>query len=184
LNGTLVNGFVPADGDTFVIMTFASSTGAFATQNLPPLPSGGVWVTTYGPTSVTLKAVYDSDGDGVGNLSDCAPGDPGAFAIPAQISGDAFASDAETFSWTSAVPSSGAATVHDVMRGDVKQFPVGAGASEICLASNLAGSSTPDATTPASRAGFYYLVRGKNVCGVGSYGFATSGTERTTTVCP
>ena len=184
LNGTLVNGFVPFDGDSFVIMTFASSTGAFATQNLPPLASGGVWVTIYGTTSVTIKPVFDSDGDGVGNASDCAPADPGAFAIPGLLSGDAFGSDNETFSWTSAAPSSGSATVHDVMRGALREFPVGAGASEICLASDLAGASITDATLPATGRGFYYLARGRNVCGTGTYGFATSGAERTSAACP
>jgi hypothetical protein len=70
------------------------------------------------------------------------------------------------------------------MRGALRQFPVGTGGSETCLASGVAGASTIEATTPAGGAGFYYLVRGRNVCGSGTYGFATSGAERITTACP
>jgi hypothetical protein len=184
LTATLVNGFVPVHGNTFTILTFASRTGTFATLNLPPLPAGMSWITTYNPTSVTLMAFLDTDGDGVTDSADCAPSNNGAFAIPGEIAGDNFGADKQTLAWTSAVPTAGSATVHDVMRGALRQFPVGTGGSETCLASGVAGASTVEATTPAAGAGFYYLVRGRNVCGSGTYGFATSGAERITAVCP
>ena len=41
-----------------------------------------------------------------------------------------------------------------------------------------------DTPQPAVGTGFYFLVRAANHCGNGSYGFATSGTERTTAICP
>jgi len=40
-----------------------------------------------------------------------------------------------------------------------------------------------DTTAPPS-SGFYYLVRGVNVCGVGSYGADSAGAERTSPACP
>jgi hypothetical protein len=40
-----------------------------------------------------------------------------------------------------------------------------------------------DATIPAPGQGFWYVYRGRNVCADGSYGFATSGAERISTVC-
>jgi hypothetical protein len=184
LTATLINGFAPASGDSFTVLTYASKTGSFTTLNLPALPVGWYWITTQGTTSVILTAILDTDNDGVPNASDCAPFDGGAFAIPGEIAGDNFAADKQTLSWTSAVPSSGPATVHDVMRGALRQFPVGTGGSEVCLASGLATASTVEATTPAAGSGFYYLVRGRNVCAAGTYGFATSGAERITTVCP
>jgi hypothetical protein len=40
-----------------------------------------------------------------------------------------------------------------------------------------------DASIPAPGHGYWYVYRGRNGCGVGSYGFATGGAERLTTVC-
>jgi hypothetical protein len=45
-------------------------------------------------------------------------------------------------------------------------------------------TSLPPDPPPALGEAFYYVVRGKNACGVGSYGFASSGDERTSFVCP
>ncbi len=184
LNVTFVNGFVPVDGNSFTILTFASSTGAFTTLNLPTLDGGAYWLTNYGPTSLTLTVALDSDGDGAPDINDCAPQDPGAFASPAEVKGDRFGSDKRTYSWTSSAPSSGSATVHDVKRGALNEFPVGGGGAETCLASGIVASSITDATVPAASSGFYYLARGRNVCGTGSYGSATDGAQRTTSACP
>ena len=41
-----------------------------------------------------------------------------------------------------------------------------------------------DAQTPGPAAGFYYLVRGRNVCGDGTYGRASDGTSRASAACP
>jgi hypothetical protein len=41
-----------------------------------------------------------------------------------------------------------------------------------------------DSSDPPSGVGFYYLVRGRSACGVGSYGRASGGTERVSTACP
>lgn len=60
LNGTLnvklINGFVPAIGDAFTILTASARTGTFATVNLPTL-SGAHFVINYSATSVTLTVV-------------------------------------------------------------------------------------------------------------------------------
>jgi hypothetical protein len=40
-----------------------------------------------------------------------------------------------------------------------------------------------DLAIPAPGHGFWYLYRGRNSCGTGSYGFRTGGTERISTVC-
>jgi hypothetical protein len=183
LNASFIGGFVPVDTNAFTVLTYASRTGTFSTLNLPALPAEHFWKVTYNPTSLVLEVTRDSDGDGVRDITDCAPLDPGAFAIPGEVTGDVFASDTQTFSWTSTAPSSGSATVHDVMRGTLGQWPVGNGAGETCLGS-ISGSSIADPTPPPAGGGFYYLVRGRNACGSGTYGFATSGAERTPTSCP
>ena len=43
---------------------------------------------------------------------------------------------------------------------------------------DLSGTSIQDPATPASSAGYYYLVRGTNGCGDGTYGEGAGGTPR------
>lgn len=184
LNVSLINGFSPSDFDTFTIMTFTSSTGTFEVLNLPSLGGDLVWKIHYNPTSIVLEVLADLDGDGVRNSEDCAPSDPTAWSVPAEVPGAAFAGDGQTFSWTSLAAQAGPATVYDAMRGLVSELPVGAGAAESCLASGATANQITDTSTPALGAAFYYLVRGKNVCGVGTYGSTTGGEPRLTTACP
>jgi hypothetical protein len=63
----------------------------------------------------------------------------------------------------------------------VSQLPVGSGASEICL--GAFASTATDTAVPATGASFWYLVRGRNACGSGSYGTGQGG-PRITPVCP
>ena len=85
---SFINGFSPAPGNSFDIWDAASSTGAFASVSLPPLPAGLFWhretLDTDGVLSVALSpasyaefaAAYslagnpeaDDDHDGVSNL--------------------------------------------------------------------------------------------------------------------
>ena len=59
LNVTLTNGFAPASGNSFTILTAGSVSGTFATVNLPPLSSGS-WQVTYSATSVVLAVAQSS----------------------------------------------------------------------------------------------------------------------------
>ncbi len=126
----------------------------------------------------------DDDNDGVLDGADCAPLSAGAFAVPALVTNMRFGPGKTLLTWNSAAPSAGTGTVHHVVRGTLNQFPVGGGAAETCLGT-VASASITDTTPPGSgRQGFWYLVRGSNVCGDGSYGSATNGTPRLVTVCP
>jgi hypothetical protein len=184
LNVALVNGFLPADHDLFTIMTFASSTGEFGTMNLPPLAGDLNWKYHHNPTSIILEALIDLDGDGVSNAIDCAPNDATAWSLPAEVAGVGFAADGQTLSWGSLAAQAGPAIVYDVMRGQVGQWPVGSGAAETCLVSDTAATQITDSTTPAVGAALYYLTRGANVCGIGTYGNRSNGTPRVTPICP
>jgi T5SS/PEP-CTERM-associated repeat protein len=67
LQVSLSNGFVPAVGNSFDILDWTgSSTGAFATINLPVLPGGRAWNTsllyTTGQISVSLAGDFNMDG--------------------------------------------------------------------------------------------------------------------------
>jgi hypothetical protein len=114
---------------------------------------------------------------------DCDDAEAGAFAVPEEVTGLVFVSDKTTLSWSSAIPDAGSATVHDVVVGIVSELPVGSGASEECLVTT-SGSTSSDAVTPGPGEGRWYLVRGRNSCGAGTYGTASDGSTRLTSVCP
>jgi hypothetical protein len=133
--------------------------------------------------SISRLCTADLDGDGVDNGSDCAPSDPSAFAVPGEVAHLTFI-DATTLHWDSAAPAAGVGTVHQVLRGVLSQLPVGSGVSETCVATGEAGTGYGDATLPAPGTGFWYLVRGKNSCGLGTYGTRSNGTPRTSAACP
>jgi hypothetical protein len=95
------------------------------------------------------------------------------------------ASGVTTISWTPA-PNSASTSV---LRGSVAQLPVGPGGDdEVCLDPNNAGSSTVDPENPPVDGGYWYLVRGVNACGVGTYGYeedaGAQGPARQSTTCP
>ncbi|HEX4824348.1 MAG TPA: hypothetical protein VFV19_08550 [Candidatus Polarisedimenticolaceae bacterium] len=90
-----------------------------------------------------------------------------------------------TISWT---PSPGSAT-SSVLRGLLAQLPVGpGGGDEVCLDSGNASGSSLDPQDPPSDGGFWYLVRGVNACGDGTYGYdddsGAQGPARQSTTCP
>ena len=99
------------------------------------------------------------------------------------MTGLGFTADGQV-TWGSLAAQAGTATVYDVMRGRVSELPVGGGASETCLASGVSTTQMPDTTTPALGTALYYLVRGTNVCGVGTWGTTSAGAEHVTLACP
>ncbi len=62
LEVSLIESFTPAQGDNFILMTYASHTGTFATANLPELGPGLVWEIDYGNTALSLTVVVPSGG--------------------------------------------------------------------------------------------------------------------------
>jgi len=159
LNVSLINGFIPASGDSFTIMTYPSHTGTL-TLNLPAITCLG-WRVDQGPTAIVLTAV----------------------SRPAEILGVTMDFNNTGLAWDPVLPVGGA--VYDVLRGNLDHLPVGTGGGQVCLANGVAGTTTTDAAMPGVGAGYWYLVREEAAgCGVGSYGFATSGVERTSLVCP
>ena len=76
------------------------------------------------------------------------------------------------------------ATSYHVTRGDLKRFPVGSGGgAELCF-DNLLGTSVTDNTQPTSGNGVWYLSRGENSCGAGTWGTTRTGIPRNPTACP
>lgn len=126
----------------------------------------------------------DSDHDGRGDLCDCAPSDPTVFAVPSEVGNLKIATDCETISWSSAAAHSGTSTLYDLSRGSLWHLPVGgAGAPETCIESKTPIPKAVDPAIPTPGDGFWYLVRGRNSCGLGTYGEESAGPERLTAVC-
>ncbi|HEX5044283.1 MAG TPA: hypothetical protein VFV75_15360 [Candidatus Polarisedimenticolaceae bacterium] len=182
LTVSLLEGFVPQDGDTFTILTAQEIVGSFSTTSLPPLPGGLGWWLRYPSGSVMLEVGPDGDGDGVANAGDCAPFDSTAGYVPAEVAALAFGADKQTLSWISQAWT-GSGTVYDAVRGLVSELPTG-GPAETCLLSGGATPQASDATQPDPETAFYYLVRARNACGVGTYGTETGGNDRETMACP
>ncbi len=140
--------------------------------------------TTSGLYYLNVVPTDDGDADGVPDLLDCAPGDPSAFAAPGEVSGVSFLADRVTLEWDSQASNAGPGTMYDVLRGALDGLPVGSSGSETCLEPRSADTLTVDREEPAPGTGFYYLVRGVNVCGAGTYGLDSGATERVSIACP
>jgi len=88
--------------------------------------------------------------------------------------------DKVSFVWD-AQPSSPA---YDAVRGALGAFPVGPGGSDEVCFDGLGAAGLVDASIPATGTGFWYLSRGQNACGAGTFGQQSNGTPRLTTTCP
>jgi hypothetical protein len=88
--------------------------------------------------------------------------------------------DKETYTWGAQLNS----LQYSAVRGNLGALPVGPGAGdEICF-DDLDTPQLVDFDEPDPGSGFWYLTRGENACGAGTYGARADGTPRTTTTCP
>jgi hypothetical protein len=125
----------------------------------------------------------DTDGDGMRDDLDCAPGTATAFGVPGRTRNVRF-DGAGKLTWTTESPRAGSGTAYDVLRGRLGEWPVGSGPGETCAIQATSATSLPPDSPPPLGTGFFYVVRGKNGCGTGTYGFASGGAERTSLTCP
>ena len=107
---------------------------------------------------------------------------PGEVGPNVQVSLD---SGVATVSWTPVVGS----TWSSLLRGLVSALPVGpGGGDEVCLESDIAGTSATDPENPPDGEAYWYLVQGANSCGSGTYGYQEQGgvstTARVSATCP
>ena len=182
-NGTFCNDFNPCTQVDRCLANVCTGTQPVPCTAIDQCHTAGTCNVSTGRCSTPSKP----DGTACDDANACTPDDACSGGVctgtgpglPQDV-GDtltlARANGVTTISWTSAEGSSSSS----VLRGALGALPVGpGGGDEICLASGIAESSTVDAEDPAAGAGFWYVVRGVNACGVGSYGDA-----RQSATCP
>ena len=115
---------------------------------------------------------FDGDDDGAGDACDCAPADPGAFDSPAEVTGLIVSGAAPTtLAWDDAAPQAGSDVLYDISAGALASLAVGPFGDASCLAESLVATSYEDSRVdPPAGDGYWYLVRAKNVCAVGTFG--------------
>jgi hypothetical protein len=130
---------------------------------------------------------FDQDGDGItvcgGKCNDL---DSGSWGFPIELSGLNIAQGAPTnVSWSDVGPLIDPAVTYDLVSGSMGpetgvNFSLGA-----CLQPGLGSPNTTDLRDDPSPAGeYWYLVRGRNSCGTGTYGASSSGAPRVLPSCP
>jgi subtilisin-like proprotein convertase family protein len=112
----------------------------------------------------------------------CQSGTP--ITTPPETQDVRVAADKVTYSWSAAT----FATRYDVVRGGLAALPVGPGGGDEFCFDDLAVTTVGDSTVPDPDKGFWYLSRGENTCGNGTYGTqgvnGGPGAPRITTTCP
>lgn len=137
------------------------------------------------PDCLGSAGCADQDGDTVPDRLDCAPLDPGTFAIPPEIprlsvvKSPARGTDAG-LSWTSVRLASGSGVRHDVVTGGIRQLWSDRDfRSASCLSRDGATESATDARLPGTSGdGYWCLVEAENACGEGGYGSSFAGVPR------
>jgi photosystem II stability/assembly factor-like uncharacterized protein len=159
-------------------------------------PTATLFAATHSRSIFTLDLAAlpapDGDGDGVDNNADCALADPDAFASPGEVTavrvnpGDVnlAPSEAVDLSWSSLASQAGGGTRYDVALGYIGDLPTLGTAAATALVCGTASRSASDATPLAPGQGVYYLVRARNVCGLGTWGTDSEGTARAVSACP
>ena len=127
----------------------------------------------------------NNDTDGSGDACDCLPLDPTIWSVPTAILGLRLAQGTWTeLIWTDV----GQISHYDVSSGSLTDLRTGrSAAAATCVVDDVVGTAwTDDALgDPIAGEGLYYMIRGQNACGVGTYDTVDDGTQRQPTIdCP
>jgi glucose/arabinose dehydrogenase len=118
----------------------------------------------------------DADGDGVNDACDCGTTDPFAYGVPGEIARQRILGvPPYTVFWDRQTGAAGPGTTTTIVSGPVSGLRASGGYAAACdLAAGVAGTSFND-PRPAPPIGeaYYYLVRGQNGCGQGTFGDGT-----------
>ena len=112
----------------------------------------------------------DLDGDGYAGCAECNDADALVWLPPLEVTHLALAgSGPTTVSWDSQGTLVGPGTAYDLVSGTLA-IGTPSFASATCLQGQGSTSYSDTRTAPAPGLGYWYLSRGKNSCGAGTYG--------------
>jgi hypothetical protein len=138
---------------------------------------GGLRQTHSIEAMVSAYDLDDFDRDQSPATADCNDSDPGAFTLPATVSGVGLekVTGANRISWTSQAGTAGASTAYDVATGVLGDLVASGGFSAAtCLVDDHPTPTYDDVRAdPSPGTGYYYLIRAQNSCGPGSFGDST-----------
>jgi hypothetical protein len=194
LNGSAALNFDPAKGP--VLAPWLSWGPYLWADGLTPRSDGLTWICDdFQPTDGThpstsgrnkvaglLLDFFKTDPTTARWFADCFPSDPGTFAAPPEALGlrmTEAGGGAVTVSWASLDPVVGAGALYDLLSGAISQLVFDRGYARAgCLANSLADTPFTDSRPgpPVGQAA-YYLVRGRNACGLGTYGDSSLGPD-------
>ena len=125
----------------------------------------------------SLGAIVSADGDAdlVPDTTDCAPADPSLWFAPPEVTGVQVALDgtgAALLRWESLSARAGTATLYDLVLGSAPRLNTlrSYGGVAVCGARELLDAAFTDAQPVDRGDGRFYLIRGRNGCGFGTYG--------------
>ncbi len=154
-----------------------SPAGDTSTWDPPSTSSPPLGLDAGGDNTLTMRNSYfgDLDGDGRGDATDCSPREGGALAPPGEVTNLLLSrgtpSGTASLQWASQDSAVGRDTCYDVATGVSSELSSDQDYSRVsCLADGLADSPYSDGRVPDPGEGYYYLVRGQNICGVGTWG--------------
>jgi N-acetylneuraminic acid mutarotase len=160
------------------------------------LTTGGQLCACAGPGATFYQ---DSDGDGRGDATvafpacappagfvstgnDCDDHDAQVWSPPGEVTGlVAVVTAPATFAWDSQASVAGPGTLYSVRSGALTSSGMPFGATT-CLASGPDTSYADPRPDPASGTGTWYLVQGRNACGLGTWG--SEGRDNSIPPCP
>ena len=133
---------------------------------------------TYENTTITGVVV----GADAKTVADCVMSKT-CTGTPAEVPDQLFLT-ATTATWGTPPASGGPAPTYDIARGALGEWPAGSGPSKVCEQQQLAANQVDLPQVPDADGGYWYLVRARTTCGVGSYGAASDGSPRSVASCP
>ncbi len=176
---------LPAPGDWHVRAFFAGRT-VFGRAFSPVIP-----VAVYNSADVDCDTIpnpqdncpnvanpnqKDLDQDSFGDACDCAPLDPGSYALPAKVVGltlskSQLGPDYTQLNWKTLSGQAGSGTKYDAVTGNLSLMTAPNRFSDAtCVLSDVSGiSATAYHPAPAPGEAWWFMLRGDNACGAGSY---------------
>jgi hypothetical protein len=118
---------------------------------------------------------FDGDSDGSGDVCDCDPQDGGAFSVPGPAGGLALAKNAVNpdtdldMVWDSLAPTAGSGTAYDVIAGKLTGMAGNGLVPDDCPGNDLPSPGETFSRSLSPGEGVWYVVRGQNSCGDGSW---------------